>query len=278
MISNGGCEIDPTNINGPSDEGCARWDWDNQLCLECSIRWRFDITGKCQRQDNNCKSFGGITGGCVECFKGYELQNNVCVVSQMSGPIDSGCARWNWDSQVCLECSVRFIFDSQGKCVPVDNFCQEYDSVGSCTSCYKGYEVMNGKCVEMAVNIVGPTDKGCKTWDWDNQVCLECSFRYVFNSENKCVQVSDNCKDFDASTGVCQTCYSGYSLIGLECVMVNPLCKTTTVEGTCGTCYDGFILYKGSCTPLSKIADIALYYAECCPEKLLELRENGRIV
>lgn len=50
------------------------------------------------------------------------------------------------------------------------------------------------------------------------------------------------------------------------------LCKANDEEGRCTKCYNGYILYRNNCIPLSQLADIALYYAECCPEKLEKLR------
>ena len=56
------------------------------------------------------------------------------------------------------------------------------------------------------------------------------------------------------------------------CQIKNVLCKANDEEGRCTKCYNGYILYRNNCTPLSQLADIALYYAECCPEKLEKLR------
>jgi hypothetical protein len=33
------------------------------------------------------------------------------------------------------------------------------------------------------------------------------------------------------------------------------------------------VLFKDGCTPVSKLADLYLYYAQCCPEKLAELKK-----
>ena len=47
-----------------------------------------------------------------------------------------------------------------------------HDESGDCTRCYKGYDLIEGACVFSDFNNQGPSDLGCKTWDWDNQVCL----------------------------------------------------------------------------------------------------------
>lgn len=49
-------------------------------------------------------------------------------------------------------------------------------------------------------NLEGPSDIGCKLWDWENLECLECSSRWTFSDdkENKrCIPVSDECKNHD---------------------------------------------------------------------------------
>jgi hypothetical protein len=52
----------------------------------------------------------------------------------------------------------------------------------------------------------------------------------------------------------------------------NPLCKTLNADGSCSSCYRQNILSNGNCVPISKLANILLYYAECCPEKLAAIK------
>ena len=53
--------------------------------------------------------------------------------------------------------------------------------------------------------------------------------------------------------------------------MGNPLCRASSETGACTSCYTGYVLIQGSCTPISKLADLYIYYQECCPEKLAEI-------
>lgn len=164
---------------------------------------------------------------------------------------------------------------SNGICVPVSPYCKTYDEAGLCTSCFKGYHVVEGACERSADKTV--TDAGCKTWVWDNNICSECA-PYWFFKEGVCTTVSPYCKTYNASNGHCTSCYSGYSLDGEGACQLSPasFCKTADETG-CLTCYEGFVLYQRSCITLDSIANIALYYNECCPEKLAELRAEGRI-
>jgi hypothetical protein len=102
------------------------------------------------------------------------LNNGQCVysASNTAKPADLGCKTWDWTNQKCLACSNNWVFNSKGVCVPVSDMCQSHDASGACTACYKGYDLVNGTCVFSASNNAHPADLGCKTWDWNNQVCL----------------------------------------------------------------------------------------------------------
>ena len=58
----------------------------------------------------------------------------------------------------------------------------------------------------------------------------------------------------------------------------NPLCKKSDEKGNCLSCFNNYALFKNICVPLVKLVNLAQYYAECCPEKLEELKKEGRIV
>ena len=264
--------MDPNEFRPPTDDLCK--EWKGRVCLNCAERAYFDDQGKCTKVDDNCNTWDRFDGSCLTCYKGYSLNGAACVRDAVVGPTDLGCKTWDWDNQVCLACSARWVFNAAGVCVPVDDFCATHNQDGSCATCYKGYSLNGAACVRDAV--VGPTDLGCKTWDWDNQVCLACSARWVFNAAGVCVPVDDFCSTFDLS-GVCTSCYKGYNLSNGSCVIANALCKTQSSDGTCSSCYSGYVVYKKQCFPLSKLADITLYYAECCPEKLAELQGKGRL-
>lgn len=45
-----------------------------------------------------------------------------------------------------------------------------------------------------------------------NGSCIRCSQRYYFNSNGVCIQVSANCNQYNATTGVCTSCYQSYTL------------------------------------------------------------------
>ena len=271
-LKEGKCIFSESNNAKPSDSGCTTWDWNNQVCLKCSSRWTFNSNKVCVPVSDQCKTHAE-NGECTTCFQGYDLKNGQCIFSESNNakPSDSGCTTWDWNNQVCLKCSSGWVFNANKVCVAVSDLCKTYGDHGDCTSCYSGYDLKNGQCIFSESNNARPSDLGCGTWDWQNQVCLKCSNRWFFNSHKKCVPVDDNCNTY-SDNGNCTSCYQGYGLCDGICVSVNPLCKSLNADGTCASCYPQNILHKGNCVPISKLANIFLYYAECCPEKLQALQ------
>ena len=230
-----------------------------------------------------------MNGDCTECFKGYDLTNGLCLFSDFNNakPADSGCATWDWDNQVCLACSKDWTFNADKVCVPVSDQCKAHDAAGLCTECFSGYDLKDGQCLFSDFNNAKPADLGCGTWDWANQVCLKCSYGWVFNANKVCVPVSDQCKAHDVS-GDCTECFKGYDLKKGQCVFSDfnnakpadsgcatwdwdnqvclacskgwvfndkhscvassDLCKSIdSKSGDCTSCYEGYDLQNGQC-------------------------------
>ena len=255
----GRCEQAP--IEKVSDLGCGLWDWKNKKCLQCSSNWVFNNKGVCVPVSDQCKTFD-LSGSCVSCYDGYNLIGGKCVEAPIQKVTDLGCGLWDWKNLKCLKCSDNWVFNNKGVCTPVSDQCNTYDLAGNCMTCYKGYNLVGGKCVLAPLDNV--PDVGCGKWDWDSKLCLQCSFRYVFNSLKKCVPVNDNCNLWNNS-GDCTSCYPGYILNGGKCTQGNSLCQSIDSNGACTACYTGYILDNGNCVPISKLANLALYYSQCCP-------------
>ncbi len=111
----------------------------------------------------------------------------------------------------CNVCSNRYYIGSDGKCVPVNAYCQDYNAVGACTSCYKGFSLNGGSCVPST-------------------------------------QDDPYCKTRNQATSTCMECYSGYWMNGVKCAAINPLCQTSNLSnGQCLSCYPGYTLAAGTC-------------------------------
>ena len=106
--------------------------------------------------------------------------NGQCTIEIEEKVPDDFCAEWDWDAKVCLKCSQRAVQSENGRCIKVSDLCRDYSSNGDCASCYKGYELKEGRC-EIVNVAVFSMDLGCAKWDWDNLICLQCSFRYYFD-------------------------------------------------------------------------------------------------
>ena len=264
-LSVGKCVLAPTTA--PSDSGCALWNWNSQTCLKCSNNWVFNNKGVCVVVSDQCKTFD-LAGNCQSCYVGYNLSVGKCVLAPTQVVSDLGCGTWDWKQQICLACSNNWVFNNKGVCVVVSDQCQTFDLAGNCVSCYKGYNLSVGKCVLAPIEKV--TDLGCATWDWNNKICLACSNRYVFSSSGVCTPVNDNCQQWNTA-GSCTSCFAGYVLNGGSCTQGNSLCETSSSAGACTTCYTGYLLDNGSCVAISKLASLALFYSQCCPEKLATL-------
>lgn len=169
----------------------------------------------CVAVSDQCRTFNE-DGFCTSCYKGYKLEDGICRIEDINNqPSDFGCAEWDWDNQICLKCSFRFIQTDSG-CTPVSDNCASFNDQGDCTECYKGFEISQGECIVSQIfNNQAPFDLGCAEWDWDNQVCLKCSFRFVMTDQG-CVKVSDSCNTFD-DEGRCTSCFLGYRLNGGIC-------------------------------------------------------------
>lgn len=96
--------------------------------------------------------------------------------------------------------------------MPVSDYCKNYNDFGQCTSCFEGYKLEDGGCILVEEEVM---DIGCQTWDWENQVCLSCSLRWM-KTDNGCRPISDYCEKFD-QLGRCLECYDGYELVDDEC-------------------------------------------------------------
>ena len=139
ILQGGQCVVDPTNQVGPDDLFCALWDWDNKVCLECAVRAVFRDS-RCVLVSDLCREYDSA-GLCTACYRGYRLNSlGSCDVEDQENT-DLGCALWDWDNRVCLECSGRHYRSAAGNCLPVSDDCRTFNANGNCVNCYKGYRI-----------------------------------------------------------------------------------------------------------------------------------------
>jgi len=119
------------------------------------------------------------------------LINGTCVLGSSPIPSDPGCKSWN--GTTCLECSPYWTFNSENHCVLVSTLCKTYQGL-ACTSCFTGYDLVNGSCIFSAPH--RPTDAGCAKWNWKDGICLECSNNWYF-TDGICTPVDALCNTYD---------------------------------------------------------------------------------
>ena len=93
----------------------------------------------------------------------------------------------------------------------VDPLCKDYHKDnGMCIDCYEGYDLIDGECRWSTQNKFAPPYIGCRNFDADDQICLQCKDAFEFRGEI-CFLRLDFCSDRNAD-GSCNECVTGYEL------------------------------------------------------------------
>ena len=100
------------------------------------------------------------------------------------------------------------------KCMPVNILCQDFNQItGACLTCYSGYKLSNGLCIE---GTAANTDVNCKTTS-QSGLCVEC-YSSFFVKNGKCEKLNVLCQSSNTQTGACLSCYTGYRLSNGDCI------------------------------------------------------------
>lgn len=99
---------------------------------------------------------------------------------------DPLCAIFDQQTGDCVACICRGYFDKNRVCRSVSDLCQTWNiNSGECTSCYRGYELVNETCI--AITFYNPTgneddividNPNCMT-DNGNGTCITCRPYYI---------------------------------------------------------------------------------------------------
>jgi len=206
--------------------GCKTYDA-NSTCIDCSTRYYLDNNTICQPVNPNCNTYDNKSGACLTCYPGFGLIEDTCLPGIATGTFDPNCNTFN--GSTCVSCSKSYYLSSSGKCTAVNPSCNTYDPTnGNCTSCFAGYQVLNGNCV---ISVTQPTIANCNSIDSQTGKCTKCSFGYYFDANGNCAQQNPNCKTFNTIIYACTECYSGYDLVNNDCQKsaaqtIDPNCKT----------------------------------------------------
>ena len=147
-LQNGKC-INSTNDIAAIDPNCAAFE--NNVCVKCSKNYFFGAFGSCTAVDPLCNGYNPDTGACTGCYASFVLRGPHCIEDKNNELTDPNCAEFF--EGICIRCATRTFINNEGKCQDVDPSCNTYNPLnGLCNSCYPGFELQTGKCVE-AVSI-----------------------------------------------------------------------------------------------------------------------------
>lgn len=91
---------------------------------------------------------------------------------------------------ICVKCSWGSFLNSKGKCQQANPLCKTFDQTnGKCLSCYPGFEVEEGNCVILRVEL----DPNCN--QFEGTKCVKCSQGAYFDNNGKCQIKDTNCKN-----------------------------------------------------------------------------------
>lgn len=89
--------------------------------------------------DPNCYIFE--KNGCSKCNNRFYLDKKYTCQ-----PVQEECEDYNEQTGFCYRCSVGYVI-KDGKCNMNNPFCLLYDSLGKCSSCIYGFDLVNGNCI-----------------------------------------------------------------------------------------------------------------------------------
>jgi hypothetical protein len=233
-----------------------------------------------------CASFDQVNKICTLCIEGYTLVNGTC-----------------WANTTCPD---RKYFKF-GQCLDVSPTCGDFDKfTGACLNCSDpaNYENINGSCTRRSVTCAPNqyqtnytcfnASTTCATFDPNSGKCLSCiSKLYQLNTDGTCtkrvlecaegqysvevgeelfcVNVPQECLNFNTTTYRCLACIQGYyndggfckkivcpegqvpSKYGIFCVSVSSLCATyDSLTGGCLSCkQNNHAVRDGKCVQIS---------------------------
>ena len=140
------------------DPNCRQYDYILKKCKICASRHYPDSkTTICHQVDPTCRTYDPATGECETCYTGYtidganplvctKLDKRITTSSSVTDPnkYKAYCKRIR--NNICVQCVHRY-FLFNGLCFPVSDLCKAYNpTFGFCTSCYDGYETVEGIC------------------------------------------------------------------------------------------------------------------------------------
>lgn len=175
-------------------------------CLSCSSGYYLSISNNtCTQLNPLCKSSDN-NGYCTECYPGYIVSSNTCIVA---ASIDIPYC-FTYSGVNCTSC-INGYYLTNGTCFVANMLCSSYDpNSGTCYSCIQGYVFQQGQCIYPAL---GP-DPFCTFYS--SAYCSQCTNGYSLQNYI-CVPIDPNCSQFDSLNNICRQCSNNKIPSGPNC-------------------------------------------------------------
>lgn len=143
-----------------------------------------------------CKTFNQISAVCLECYQGYTLSANSCIIPVI---VQIPYCQTTSVAGTCVECIDNYYIKDNTSCAPVSLLCAgKYNKkTGQCTGCAEGYFLQAGECIYPALGV----DSACEHYSVGG-FCDKCSLGF-FLLNFKCTQIDNYCTKFDYTKSVC---------------------------------------------------------------------------
>ena len=78
-----------STVEETADALCA--EWLGEICAKCSEGTFMGENGKCNVVSPLCKTFDEMTGACLSCYQGFNIEGTACVESAAKEVSDPNC-------------------------------------------------------------------------------------------------------------------------------------------------------------------------------------------
>jgi hypothetical protein len=204
-LYNGQCLVSSQVPSQNNDPYCIKTQ--GTVCLTCASGYYLSSSGACAQLNSLCKNSDMTNGNCLDCYPGYALSGNTCIVAAAISI--AYCAQVV--GNVCSSC-INGYYVSNGACAMVSVLCATYDqSTGVCLSCIPGYVFQANQCIYPSLGI----DPYCS--QYVNSYCTQCSSGYALVSY-VCNPIDPNCTQYNQASNACTACSQGKTPQGPSCV------------------------------------------------------------
>lgn len=204
-LQSGQCVISTQTSSQNNDPYCIKLQ--GASCVACASGYYLSPSGVCAQLNPLCKSSNLSNGNCIDCYGGYVLSGNTCIVAaDLNIPY---CVQYAGSS--CVGC-LNGYYPSNGTCALANVLCATYDqSNGACLSCIPGYVFQSGQCILPSLGI----DPNCA--QYTNSYCTQCQSGFALISY-WCNPIDPSCTQFNPATNSCTVCSGGKVPQGTGCV------------------------------------------------------------